>query len=57
MISAELLRNDIAITMDSDTSLRARLYRDLDKMDMNVYGLTEQDALEETYLDLIKESR
>ncbi len=57
VISAERLGNDIAITMDSDTSLRARLYRYLDKMDMNVYGLTEQDALEETYLDLIKESR
>ena len=57
VISAERLGNDIAITMDADTSLRTKLYRDLDRMDMNIYGLTEQDALEETYLDLIKESR
>ena len=56
-MSAERLGNDIAITMGADTKLRSRLYKDLSDMDMMIYGLTEQDALEETYLDLIKESR
>jgi ABC-2 type transport system ATP-binding protein len=57
VMSAERLGNDIAIYMSADTSLRSRLYSDLSEMHMNVYGLVEQDALEETYLDLIKESR
>ncbi len=57
VVSAERLGNDIAITMGADTKLRSRLYKDLSDMDMMIYGLTEQDALEETYLDLIKESR
>ena len=57
VISAERLGNDISINMDADPTLRARLYKDLCDMDMNVYGLTEEDSLEETYLNLIKESR
>ncbi len=57
VISAERLGTDIAINMSADTSLRSRLYKDLCMMDMNIYGLTEEDSLEETYLDLIKESR
>jgi len=57
VISAERLGNDISINMDADTTLRARLFKDLCDMDMNVYGLTEEDSLEETYLNLIKESR
>ncbi|MBR4685430.1 MAG: ABC transporter ATP-binding protein [Candidatus Methanomethylophilaceae archaeon] len=57
VISAERLGNDIAINIGSDVSLRSRLYKDLSEMDLNVYGLTEENALEETYLDLIKESR
>ncbi len=57
VISAERLGNDISINMGSDPSLRARLFSDISKMDMNVYAMTEEDSLEETYLNLIKESR
>ncbi len=57
VISAERLGNDISITLGSESSSRSRLYADLAKMDMNVYGLYEEDTLEETYLNLIKESR
>ncbi len=57
VISAERLGNDISINISSDSNLRARLFKDLSGMDMNVYALTEEDNLEETYLNLIKESR
>jgi ABC-2 type transport system ATP-binding protein len=57
VVSAERLGNDIAINISADPSVRAKLYADLAQMDLNVYGLTEEDSLEETYLDLIKESR
>jgi ABC-2 type transport system ATP-binding protein len=57
VISAERLGNDISINIGSDASLRSRLYKDLAEMDMKVYSLTEEDSLEETYLNLIKESR
>jgi len=57
VISAERLGNDISINIGSDPSLRARLFSDISKMDMNVYAMTEEDSLEETYLNLIKESR
>ena len=57
VISAERLGNDIVINIGSEVSLRSRLYKDLSEMNLNVYGLTEENALEETYLDLIKESR
>ena len=57
VISAERLGNDISITLGTDTSLRPRLYKDLSDMDIMVYGLYEEDTLEETYLNLIKESR
>ena len=57
VISAERLGNDISITIASDPALRARLYKELADMDLNVYGMTEEDSLEETYLNLIKESR
>jgi ABC-2 type transport system ATP-binding protein len=57
VISAERLGNDISINMGSDIALRSRLFSDLAVLDARIYGLVEQDALEETYLDLIKESR
>ena len=57
VISAERLGNDISINMGAEPALRARLFKDLSDMDMNIYGLTEEDSLEETYLNLIKESR
>ncbi|MBQ7701999.1 MAG: ABC transporter ATP-binding protein [Candidatus Methanomethylophilaceae archaeon] len=57
VISAERLGNDISITLGADISLRSRLFNDVAAMDMKVYGFTEEDSLEETYLKLIKESR
>ena len=57
VISAERLGNDISVTMGADVALRARLFSDVAAMDMKVYGFTEEDSLEETYLKLIKESR
>ena len=57
VITAYRQGNDIVVSMDSDASLRARLYKELADMNIQCYGLVEEDALEETYLDLIKESR
>lgn len=57
VISAERLGNDISINIEANPTLRSRLYKDLSQMDISIYGLTEENALEETYLDLIKESR
>jgi len=57
VMSTERLGSDVSITISSDPALRKRLYKDLADLNMNVYGMAEENSLEETYLNLIKESR
>jgi ABC-2 type transport system ATP-binding protein len=54
--SAERLGNDVQIFIGDSNEERNRLFNDLAQMNAGIYSLAETDKLEETYLDLIKES-
>lgn len=55
--SAERFGNDIDVILKGDKSIRTDFFNDLSSLDIGVYGVTEEDTLETTYLKLIKESR
>ncbi|MDR2846242.1 MAG: ABC transporter ATP-binding protein, partial [Candidatus Methanoplasma sp.] len=56
--SAERLGNDIeAYVNDGSPSDKAKFFNDLGSIGVGVYGVYEEDSLETTYLNLIKESR
>jgi len=55
--SAERFGNDISIRFKGDTEARAKLFTDLGQMNAQIYGLSEEGALENSYLNLIAESR
>ncbi len=58
VIRAERIGEEIAVSIKgTDMRIRSRLLEDIASMRMGVISFKEQDALEETYLDLIKESR
>jgi len=58
VLRAERIGEDIAVSIKgTDTGIRSRLLEDIASMRMGAISFKEQDALEETYLDLIKESR
>ncbi len=54
---AERFGNDIQVVIDEDMDTRQRLFDELSSMGAGVYSMYESSALEETYLNLIKESR
>lgn len=54
--SAERLGNDVQIFIGDSNEERNRLFNDLAQMNAGIYSLAETDKLEETYLDIIKES-
>ncbi len=55
--SAERFGNDIDVTLKGDNDMRIRFFNDLSALNVGVYGVSEEDTLETTYLKLIKESR
>jgi ABC-2 type transport system ATP-binding protein len=55
--SAERFGNDIEIYIEGEGAAVAGLFSDLASLNAGICGLTEEDALEATYLSLIKESR
>jgi ABC-2 type transport system ATP-binding protein len=57
VISAEKLGNDINVSINGDNDACVRFFDDLSALKIGVYGVNEEDALEATYLRLIKESR
>ncbi|MDR1404203.1 MAG: ABC transporter ATP-binding protein [Candidatus Methanoplasma sp.] len=57
VVSAERFGNDIEIGFKGDMDSRAVLFRDLGLLNAGIYGLSEEDELETTYLNLIAESR
>ncbi|MDR2699065.1 MAG: ABC transporter ATP-binding protein [Candidatus Methanoplasma sp.] len=57
VVSAERFGNDIDVTIKGDDSIRVKFYNDLGALNIGVYGVNEDSALETTYLKLIKESR
>ena len=57
VISAERFGNDIDVTIDGDNSICVGFFNDLSTLNIGAYGVNEEDALEATYLRLIKESR
>ncbi len=57
VLSAQRQGIDVAITMEANLENRARIFKDLSEMDLGCYELAEEDALEDNYLSLIKETR
>jgi len=58
VLRAERIGKDIAVSVKgTETGIKSRLLEDIASMRMGAISFKEQDALEETYLDLIKESR
>ncbi|AIZ56953.1 trehalose/maltose import ATP-binding protein MalK [Candidatus Methanoplasma termitum] len=57
VVSAERFGNDIDVTIDGGNSACVTFFDDLSALRIGVYGVNEEDALEATYLRLIKESR
>jgi ABC-2 type transport system ATP-binding protein len=57
VVSAERFGNDIDVTIDGDNSVCVEFFKELGALNIGVYGVNEEDALEATYLRLIKESK
>ena len=57
VISAERFGNEIEIGFTGDADARAKLFSDLGILNAGIYGLSEVDTLETSYLNLIAESR
>ena len=57
VVSAERFGNDIDVMIRGDADARVKFFNDLGTLNIGVYGLSEENALETTYLELIKESR
>ena len=57
VVSAERFGNDIDVSVRGDIDVCVRFFNDLSLLNIGVYGVQEEDALEATYLNLIKESR
>jgi len=57
VVSAERFGNDIDVSVRGDKDVCVRFFNNLSKLNIGVYGVQEEDALEATYLNLIKESR
>jgi ABC-2 type transport system ATP-binding protein len=57
VILAERFGNDINIRFGGDIESRAKLFSDLGALNAGIIGLSEEDALETSYLNLIAESR
>ena len=55
VIAASRQGNDIAITIGADVGLRSRLFKDIADLNISCYELAEENALEDNYLNLIKE--
>jgi len=57
VVSAERFGNDIDVTISGDIGVCVGFFNDLAALRIGAYGLNEEDALEATYLRLIKESK
>jgi len=57
VVSAERFGNDLDVSVKGDIDVCVRFFNDLSSLKIGVYGVQEEDALEATYLNLIKESR
>lgn len=57
VVSAEINGTDIEIHIKDDIDTKEKLYSDIAGMKIGIYGLTENNALENKYLSLISESR
>ena len=57
VVSAERLGNEIEIGFKGDADARAKLFSDLGSLNAGIFGLSEVDTLETSYLNLIAESR
>jgi len=57
VVSAERFGNDMDVSVKGDLDVCVRFFNDLSSLNIGVYGVQEEDALEATYLNLIKESR
>lgn len=57
VVSAERFGNDIDVTINGDMEVCVGFFKDLGALNIGVYGVNEEDALEATYLRLIKESK
>jgi ABC-2 type transport system ATP-binding protein len=56
--SAERLGNDIeAYVKGEEPEQKSKFFNDLGSLNIGIYGIQEEDSLETTYLNLIKESR
>jgi len=57
VITAERFGNDISVEIGGDRSACVCFFNDLSALNIGAFGVTEEDALESTYLQLIKESK
>ncbi|MDR0309704.1 MAG: ABC transporter ATP-binding protein [Candidatus Methanoplasma sp.] len=57
VMSAERYGNDIEVTLDGDTGACVKFLNDVSALNIGAYSVNEENALETTYLKLIKESR
>ena len=57
VVSAERYGNDIDVTIEGDIRICVQFFKDIGALNIGAYGVNEEDALEATYLRLIKESR
>ncbi len=57
VVSTEINGTDIEIRIKDDVDTKEKLYSDIAGMKIGIYGLSENNALENKYLSLISESR
>jgi len=57
VVSAERFGNDIDVTIKGERDVCVGFFDGLSSLSIGVYSVNEEDALESTYLNLIKESR
>jgi ABC-2 type transport system ATP-binding protein len=57
VVSTEISGTDIEICIKDDVDTKEKLYSDIAGMKIGIYGLSENNALENKYLSLISESR
>lgn len=57
VVSTEISGTDIEIRIKDDVDTKEKLYSDIAGMKIGIYGLSENNALENKYLSLISESR
>ncbi|MCL2318122.1 MAG: ABC transporter ATP-binding protein [Methanomassiliicoccaceae archaeon] len=57
VVTAEKLGDDIDVTIDGGRDACVKFFDDLSALKIGAYGVREEDALEATYLRLIKESK